>query len=347
MLLVKASYLVAATLFLLGLQAHGLAAHRAQRHPLGRAGHGDRDGGDVPAARTAQPRADRRRASSIGIGATWIWGKKVAITDMPQMVALFNGMGGGSAAAIGAVELLQVLGAGAAAPSMTTLVLGGGRRADRRDLADRFDHRLGQARRAHGQALHVPRPAVVQRCGVRWSRWCCGGAGDPFARRAGDRRVLRRRARARRADDAADRRRRHAGGDLAVQRADRPRGRVRRLRARQRGADHRRHDGRRGRHAADAADGQGDEPPDQQRAVLQLRRRRRAAGNHRRAEADRGRRRRRDDGLRRARGDRARLRHGRGAGAAQDLGAGAEADGARRQGEVRDPSGRRPHARAT
>ena len=30
-----------------------------------------------------------------------------AITDMPQMVALYNGMCGGSAAAIGAVELLR------------------------------------------------------------------------------------------------------------------------------------------------------------------------------------------------------------------------------------------------
>ena len=29
------------------------------------------------------------------------------MTDMPQMVALYNGMGGGSAAAIGAVELLR------------------------------------------------------------------------------------------------------------------------------------------------------------------------------------------------------------------------------------------------
>src|SRR3546814_12927990 len=46
-------------------------------------------------------------AAIIGIALTWFWGKKVAITDMPQMVALFNGMGGGSAAAIGAVELLR------------------------------------------------------------------------------------------------------------------------------------------------------------------------------------------------------------------------------------------------
>lgn len=37
----------------------------------------------------------------------WIWGKKVPVTDMPQMVAIFNGMGGGSAAAIGAAAMLQ------------------------------------------------------------------------------------------------------------------------------------------------------------------------------------------------------------------------------------------------
>jgi NAD(P) transhydrogenase subunit beta len=39
--------------------------------------------------------------------AFWFWGKKVPITDMPQMVAIFNGMGGGSAAAIGGVALLN------------------------------------------------------------------------------------------------------------------------------------------------------------------------------------------------------------------------------------------------
>ncbi|MBX3725896.1 MAG: NAD(P)(+) transhydrogenase (Re/Si-specific) subunit beta [Xanthomonadales bacterium] len=39
--------------------------------------------------------------------AFWAWGKKVPITDMPQMVAIFNGMGGGSAAAIGAYALLN------------------------------------------------------------------------------------------------------------------------------------------------------------------------------------------------------------------------------------------------
>jgi hypothetical protein len=45
------------------------------------------------------------------------------MTDMPQMVALYNGMGGGSAAAIGAVELLRFSSEGRP-PSMVTLVLG-------------------------------------------------------------------------------------------------------------------------------------------------------------------------------------------------------------------------------
>src|SRR6202158_545048 len=37
----------------------------------------------------------------------WVSGKRVAMTDMPQMIALYNGMGGGAAAAIAAVELFR------------------------------------------------------------------------------------------------------------------------------------------------------------------------------------------------------------------------------------------------
>jgi NAD(P) transhydrogenase subunit beta len=43
----------------------------------------------------------------VGGGAALWSGKKVAITDMPQMIALYNGMGGGAAGAIAAVELLK------------------------------------------------------------------------------------------------------------------------------------------------------------------------------------------------------------------------------------------------
>jgi NAD(P) transhydrogenase subunit beta len=46
-------------------------------------------------------------AIAIGGGIAWYTAKKVAMTDMPQMIALYNGMGGGSAAAIAAVELVK------------------------------------------------------------------------------------------------------------------------------------------------------------------------------------------------------------------------------------------------
>src|SRR3984957_2208082 len=44
-------------------------------------------------------------AIAVGGAVAWISGKRVAMTDMPQMIALYNGMGGGAAAAIAAVEL--------------------------------------------------------------------------------------------------------------------------------------------------------------------------------------------------------------------------------------------------
>jgi NAD(P) transhydrogenase subunit beta len=48
-------------------------------------------------------------ATALLLGTGWAWwsGKKVAMTAMPQMVALYNGMGGGAAASIAAVELLR------------------------------------------------------------------------------------------------------------------------------------------------------------------------------------------------------------------------------------------------
>jgi NAD(P) transhydrogenase subunit beta len=45
-------------------------------------------------------------ALGVGGGVAWWSGKKIAMTAMPQMVALYNGMGGGAAGAIAAVELL-------------------------------------------------------------------------------------------------------------------------------------------------------------------------------------------------------------------------------------------------
>ncbi len=104
--LVGASYLVAATLFLLGLQR--MASPMTARSGIRWAGLGMLI---ATAATFFLPGLHNIAlilvALVLGTGLAWVSAKKVAITDMPQMVALYNGMGGGSAAAIGAVELLR------------------------------------------------------------------------------------------------------------------------------------------------------------------------------------------------------------------------------------------------
>ena len=109
--LVKLSYFIAATLFLLGLQR--MASPKTARSGIQWAGAGMLI---ATVATFFLPELHNIglmiAAIVIGVGLNWVWGKKVAITDMPQMVALFNGMGGGSAAAIGAVELVRWSAAG-------------------------------------------------------------------------------------------------------------------------------------------------------------------------------------------------------------------------------------------
>ncbi len=48
----------------------------------------------------------KKKAIVIGGGFGYVAAKRVAMTDMPQMIALYNGMGGGAAAGISAVALL-------------------------------------------------------------------------------------------------------------------------------------------------------------------------------------------------------------------------------------------------
>ncbi|MGB3392104.1 MAG: NAD(P)(+) transhydrogenase (Re/Si-specific) subunit beta [Stenotrophomonas sp.] len=104
--LVGTSYLVAATLFLLGLQR--MASPMTARSGIRWAGLGMLV---ATVATFLLPGLHNIAlilvALVLGTGLAWVSAKKVAITDMPQMVALYNGMGGGSAAAIGAVELLR------------------------------------------------------------------------------------------------------------------------------------------------------------------------------------------------------------------------------------------------
>ncbi|WP_271680030.1 NAD(P)(+) transhydrogenase (Re/Si-specific) subunit beta [Thermomonas mangrovi] len=117
--LVKLSYFVAATLFLLGLQR--MASPKTARSGIQWAGVGMLI---ATGATFFLPGLHNIGlmlvAIVLGVGLNWAWGKKVAITDMPQMVALFNGMGGGSAAAIGAMELI-----GFASSSMAGLAIVG------------------------------------------------------------------------------------------------------------------------------------------------------------------------------------------------------------------------------
>ena len=121
-LLVKASYFAAALLFILGIKR--MASPVTARSGIQWAGAGMLL---AVIATFVLPGAHNlgliALAVALGTAAAWISGKRVAMTDMPQMVALYNGMGGGSAAAIGAVELLRFSAAGKG-PSQTALVLG-------------------------------------------------------------------------------------------------------------------------------------------------------------------------------------------------------------------------------
>lgn len=58
----------------------------------------------------------------VGSAVAYISAKRVAMTNMPQMIAMYNGMGGGAAAAIAAVELVK-LSAGAESHGLTIQIL--------------------------------------------------------------------------------------------------------------------------------------------------------------------------------------------------------------------------------
>ncbi|WP_295364427.1 NAD(P)(+) transhydrogenase (Re/Si-specific) subunit beta, partial [Arenimonas sp.] len=119
--LVKASYFAAALLFILGIKR--MASPVTARSGIQWAGVGMLL---ATVATFFTPGLHNLplivAALVLGTAVAWWSGKRVAMTDMPQMVALYNGLGGGSAAAIGAVELLRFSEAGIA-PSQTALVL--------------------------------------------------------------------------------------------------------------------------------------------------------------------------------------------------------------------------------
>src|SRR5271168_1230855 len=107
--LTQLSYLVAAALFILGL--------KRMSSPV-TAVSGVRWAGAGMLLATIATLAFIMNASTLNLvlvlGAiaaggilAWVSGKRVAMTNMPQMIALYNGMGGGAAAAIAAVELYR------------------------------------------------------------------------------------------------------------------------------------------------------------------------------------------------------------------------------------------------
>ena len=240
------------------------------------------------------------------------------MTQMPQMVALFNGVGGGAASLVALVELQQVVDAGGhdswfnLAATAFTIAVG----------AISFAGLGRHLRQAAGPddvaAGGLPRAADrVRRGADRLGR----ALGDDGRRPAdvGRHRARPARPAGRRPAGAAGRRRRRADRDLAAQRVHRPdRGR-RRLRALQRAAPGGRHAGRLVRHVPDPADGAGHGPLGAQHPLrgaqgrLDPRRRRgqRPAGQERHPRG------RRDHaGVRRPRDHRARLRPGGGPGPA-------------------------------
>jgi len=120
--LIQASYFVAAALFILGLK-------RMSSPVTARSGIVWAGVGMVVATLITflTPGMGNYLLMTVAIAvggiAAWVTGRRVAMADMPQMIALYNGMGGGAAAAIAAVELF----AGEAhGPTVLTLgVLGG------------------------------------------------------------------------------------------------------------------------------------------------------------------------------------------------------------------------------
>ncbi len=112
-LVIQISYLLAAVLFILGLKQ--MSSPVTARRGIHWAGAGMVVATLVTFAAEEITGNDQAAtnvmliivAIALGGGYAWYTGKRVAMTDMPQMIAMYNGMGGGAAAAIAAVELLK------------------------------------------------------------------------------------------------------------------------------------------------------------------------------------------------------------------------------------------------
>ena len=207
--------------------------------------------------------------SAVGVVASL----RVQMTEMPQMVALYNGVGGGAVALIAWSEFRHAppdFPLDELIPVLFAAVIGSvsfwGSNVAFAKLQDLIPTR----------PLAIPGQQVINAlllvgilaaCVVLASNTAIWRLRGPLHRRAD------RRGDARQPRRAADRRRRHAGRDLAAERVHRPlRGR-RRVLARQRRPDRRRHPGRLLGNDPDDGDGDGDEPLGRQHPLRRLRRR--------------------------------------------------------------------------
>ena len=103
---VQGAWLLGALLFILGLK--GMSSPASARKGIVWAGYGML----IAIAGTFLVPGLKNVALmvlALGMGASiaWISGQRVKMTDMPQMVAIYNGMGGGAAAAIAAIEFAR------------------------------------------------------------------------------------------------------------------------------------------------------------------------------------------------------------------------------------------------
>ena len=210
-------------------------------------------------------------AMAIGAVIGVVGARRVKMTAMPQMVALFNGVGGGAVALIALAEFHNLAPAAGrldlnlSLAMIVSAIIGSISFAGSLIAFAKLQELIG------GRPIVYPgqKPvnALVIAAALGLAAVILVGPGVAVAARRRD----RRRADLRRPLRAPDRRRRHAGRDLAPERLHRARGLRGRLRPARERPDRQRRARRRVRHAADAADGPRDEPVDHERPLRRVR----------------------------------------------------------------------------
>ena len=170
--LIDLFYLFSATTFLVALKGLGSPKHaRTRQHGRGLR-HAGRDRRDVLQLRRRTrlaPRGLILLAMFIGVIIAVPTARFVKMTAMPQLVAIFNGVGGGAASLVSITEFVHIK---STHPATYVDPRGPARRLDRHGFLCRLGDRLREAPGAHDRSSgHLPRPADHQRRRWRWARW--------------------------------------------------------------------------------------------------------------------------------------------------------------------------------